>query len=99
LSELDFVVKQKPGTKICHADTLSQHVGTVTLANTLDKEIIRRDQDKDDFCIESNPGTISRKCEYFPENKGVIYKRHPLGKHQIVVPRTLVQTVVKENYD
>ena len=96
LSELDFVVEHRPGSKIGHADALSRHVGAVTLANTLDKESIRREQDKDDFCIERNPGTISRKCEFFRDNEGVIYKRHPRGKHQIVIPRTLIQTVIKE---
>ena len=99
LSELDFVVQHRPGAKIGHADALSRHVGAVTLANTLDKEGIRCEQTKDDFCIERNPGTISKKCEFFRDNECVIYKRHPRGKHHIVIPRTLVQTVIKENHD
>jgi len=61
LSELDFVVEHRQGPKIGHADAMRRHVGAVTLANTLDKESIRREQDKDDFCIEGNRGTISRK--------------------------------------
>jgi len=31
LSELDFIVQHRPGTKIAHVDALSRHVGTVTL--------------------------------------------------------------------
>jgi len=99
LSELNFVVQHRSGPKIGHADALSQHVGAVTLANTLDKQSIRREQTKDDFCIERKPGSISRKCEFFRDNEGVIYKSHPRGKHQIVIPRSLIQTVIKENHD
>ena len=65
LSELDFVGEHRPGPKIGHAAALSRNVGTDTLANTLGKESIRREQDKDDFCIEGNRGTISGKCEIF----------------------------------
>ena len=65
----------------------------------MNKESIRHEQTKDDFCIERNPGTISRKCEFFQDHEGVIFKRHPRGKHQIVIPRTLIQTVIKENHD
>jgi len=99
LSELDFVVEHRPGPKIGHADALSRHVGALTLANTLHKESIRREQTQDDFCIERKPGTISRKCELFRNNEGVIYKRHSRGKHQVVIPRTLIQAVIKENHD
>lgn len=49
LSELDLVVQHKSGSKIGHADTLSRHVDTVTLASTLDKESISREQNKDDL--------------------------------------------------
>ena len=73
LSDLEFVFENRPGPKIGHADALSRHVGAFTLAKTLDKESIRRDQTKDDFCIESNPGTISRKCEFFFETRRVSY--------------------------
>jgi len=41
LSELDFLVEQRSVHKIRHADALSQQVGTVMLANTLDKKSTR----------------------------------------------------------
>jgi len=65
LSELDFIVEHRPGSKICLADALSRHVGVVTFANNLNKESIRRDKTKDAFCIERNPGTNSKKCDFF----------------------------------
>ena len=99
LSELDFVVEHRAGSKIGHADALSRHVGTVTLASTLGKDSIRREQNRDEFCIKTNPGTISRKREFFRDDEGVIYKRRSRGKHQIVVPRALIQTVIRENHD
>ena len=99
LSELDFVVEHRAGSKIGHADALSRHVGTVTLASTLGKDSIRREQNRDEFCTKTNPGTISRKREFFRDDEGVIYKRRSRGKHQIVVPRALIQTVIRENHD
>jgi len=99
LSELDFVVEHSAGSKIGHADALSRHVGTVALASSLGKDSIRREQSRDDFCVKTNPGTISRKREFFREDEGVIYKRRYSGKHQIVVRRALIQTVIRENRD
>ena len=46
LSELDFSVEHRPGTKIAHVDTLSRHVGTVTVSNCLDKVTIFQEQRK-----------------------------------------------------
>ena len=40
LSDLDFVVEHRPGTKIAHADSLSRHVNTVMLNSCLDKATI-----------------------------------------------------------
>jgi hypothetical protein len=37
LSELDFVVQQRPGSKLSHIDSLSRHVRTVTHVFALDK--------------------------------------------------------------
>jgi len=62
---LEFVVEHRLGIKIGHANALSKHVGAVTLANIVDRESFRCENDKDDFCIERNPGTISKKCEFF----------------------------------
>jgi hypothetical protein len=50
LSELDFVVEHRPGTKIGHVDALRRHVGAVTLEDSLDRETIRSEQERDEFC-------------------------------------------------
>jgi transposase InsO family protein len=99
LSEFDFIVEHRPGTKIAHADALSRHVGTVTLDDNLDKENIRSEQERDEFCSKQNPGALSRNREFFRDEEGVIYKRRPQGNHQIVVPRTLIRAVIKENHN
>jgi hypothetical protein len=44
LSELDFVVEHKPGSKISHVDALSRHVGAVMHEYSLDKERILCEQ-------------------------------------------------------
>jgi hypothetical protein len=38
LSELDFVVEHKPGSKIAHVDALSRHVGIVSHKSRLDRD-------------------------------------------------------------
>ena len=39
LSQLDFVVEHKPGSKMGHVDALSRHVGSVTHDNALNKKM------------------------------------------------------------
>ena len=66
---------------------------------SLDKENIRREQEKDDFCTKENPGDFSSKYEFFRDKDGVMYRRRPQEKHQVVIPKTLIQKVLKENHD
>jgi len=47
LSELDFVVQHRAGTKMPHVDAPSRHVGTIVKGGTLDKEDVLREQAKD----------------------------------------------------
>jgi hypothetical protein len=61
LSELDFTVEHRAGSKIGHVDALSRHVGTVVGAEPLGKENVLREQKKDDFCIKQSPGTYRSK--------------------------------------
>jgi len=49
LSELNFVVEHKPGSKIGLLDALSRHVGAVMHEDSLDKERIFSEQQKDEF--------------------------------------------------
>ena len=51
LSELDFVVEHRAGTKMAHVDALSHHVGTLVQGGTLEKNDILREEAKDAFCL------------------------------------------------
>jgi hypothetical protein len=39
------------------------------------------------------------KTEFFRDENGVLYRHRPHDKHQIVVQRTLIQGVLKQNHD
>jgi hypothetical protein len=99
LSELDFVVEYRPGTKIAHADALNRHVGTVMLNSCLDKAKILQGQKKDAFCMKQNPGSYSSKSEFFLDNDGAMYTRQQNANHQLVVPETLIQEIIRHNHD
>jgi hypothetical protein len=43
LSELDFTVEHRPGTKIAYVDALSRHVGAVMRGGNLSQESVLRD--------------------------------------------------------
>ena len=70
LSELDFVVEHRPGTKIAHVHVLSRHVGTVTVNNSLDKVNILQEQKKDAFCTKQTTGSYSSNSDFFLDNEG-----------------------------
>ena len=57
LSELDFVVEHRAGSKIGHVDALSRHVGAILQEGILDRKNIFQEQTKDAFCTKQNPGT------------------------------------------
>ena len=99
LSELDFVVEHKPGSKIGHVDALSHHVGAVMHDNGLDKESILSKQKKVEFYTKQEPGTYSSKREFFLDKDSVVYRRRPCDKHQVVVPRSLIYDVIQENHN
>jgi len=99
LSELDFVVEHKPGSKIGHVDALSRHVGAVMNENSLDKERFLSEQQKDEFCTKQEPETYSSKREFFLDKDGVMYRRRPCDKHQVVVPRSLIYDIIQENHN
>jgi len=99
LSEPDFLVENRPGTKIAHVDALSRHVGTFTVNNCLDKATILQEQKKDAFCTKQTAGSYSSKSDFFLDNEGAMYRRQQSGKHQLVVPETPIREVIRENHD
>ena len=99
LSDLDFVVEHRAGSKISHVDALSRHVSTITHQNSLEKENILQEQKADAFGCTQNPGAYSSKNEFFLDNEVLMYRRQSNNKHQLVVPQTLVQDVIKANHN
>jgi hypothetical protein len=49
LAEFDFDVEYRAASKIKHVDALSRHVQTVTIDQTLSKELVRDEQKTDNF--------------------------------------------------
>ena len=99
LSELDFTIEHRPGSKIAHADALSRHVGTVKHGSNLDRENVLREQAKDAFCARQKPGAYHSKSEFFLDDDAILYKRNSKGNHQLIVPATLIHDVIRQNHD
>ena len=59
LSELDFVVQHRPGSKIGHVDALSRHVGPVMLERSLDRDHSLRTRGRLPY-IDVAPSTNTR---------------------------------------
>jgi len=91
LSELYFIVQHKPGSKTSHIDALIRHVGAVMHEDS--------EQQKDEFCTKQELGTYSSKRQFFLDEDGVMYRRQPGDKHQIVVPRSLIYDVIRERHN
>jgi transposase InsO family protein len=90
LSEYDFVVEHRPGTKMRHADALSRSVNQVERDLVLSREIIKDEQQKDEACREY------RHCENFwNDEEGVLYYQTNKGPPRIVTPSALILTVLK----
>ena len=99
LSELNFVVEHRAGTKIPYVDALSRHVGTISSENKLKPEEVLEEQRKDRFCKELKPGSYSSRLKFFYDDEGLIYRRQRNDKYQLLVPRALVNRVIRENRD
>jgi hypothetical protein len=98
LAELDFDVEYRAASKIKHVDALSRHVQTVTIDQTLSKELVRDEQKTDKFCNTLEVEKPKGKSEYFYDEEGVIYRRRKNGEHQLVDPQNLVTEVIALNH-
>jgi len=99
LSELHFTVEHRAGKKISHVDALSRHVGTVLNDKNLHREVVREEQAKDKFCQSLNVGSYQSNRKFFCDKEGLIYRRRRQGRHQLVVPTSLIQDVIRGNHD
>jgi hypothetical protein len=98
LSELDFTVEHRPGTKILHADALSRHVGIISCEDRFSPEEVRNGQGKDQLCVIIILEIISANRNSFTMTK-VSYTGDRNGKHQLLVFRELIRKVIRENHD
>ena len=77
--------------------SLSRHVGTVLDDGILSKEIILLEQRKDSFCKSQKPGKYSSRSKFLLDEDGVMYRCQPKTRYQLVVPRILVEDIIKMN--
>ena len=63
--DLDFVVQHRPGRKIGYADALSRHVAAIMPEYSLDKENIRREEEKMISVRNKIPGTFLAITNFF----------------------------------
>jgi len=99
LSELDFIVDHRSGSKIDHVDELIRQVGAVKNGTTLSKEMVLREEEKDAFCMKQIPRTYNGKREFCLDSDGILYKRKSNGKHQLAVPQKRMHDVMRPNHD
>ena len=64
LSEFDFVVEHRAGSKTGHVDALSRHVVAILQEGNLDRKNIFQEQAKDAFCTKQSPGTYKSRKEF-----------------------------------
>jgi len=96
LSEFGFIVEHEAGPKIGHMGALSRHVSAVMDDGILYKERTLWEQGKDALCKKQIPGTYSRRCEFFLDDNGVMYRCQSNDKHQLVVPKVLIHKKKKK---
>jgi len=65
LSQFDFSVEHRAGSKIAHVDALSRHVGAVMNQSSLNRENILREQQKDAFALNKIQGPILAGMNFF----------------------------------
>ena len=74
-------------------------MGTVLNNKYLHRKVVCDEQAKDKFCQSLNTGSYQSKCEFFCDKEGLIYRRRRQGRHQLVVPTSLIQDVIRANHD
>jgi len=99
LAEIHFTIEHRPGKKIPRVDVLSRHVDTVLHDGSLSPEDILQEKGKDKYCQSLKLGNYSEVYEFFRDDTGLIYRRRPEDKHQLLLPHSLIRDVIKANPD
>ena len=89
LSEYDYVVEHRPGTKMCHADALSRNINRIEQDLDLSREVIIERQRTDELCQE-----YQECADFFKDEEDILYYQELKGQPRIVIPKTLIQTVL-----
>lgn len=89
LSEYDYVDEHRPGTKMRHVDALSRSVNMVGKEAALSKEIIREEQEKDE-----TRNMYKDYENFWTDEDGILYGQGPGEQPRIVIPATLVPTML-----
>ena len=92
LSEYDYTVEHRPGTKMQHADALSRSINVVDKGLLLSREVVRCEQEKDEAC-----NRYKGYENFWTDEDGILYRQGPKEYPRVVIPATLVLTVL-ENY-
>jgi hypothetical protein len=109
LSEYDFEIIYELGKKHINADVLSRHIAAVqsvmeTTPTTddldLTRDMIGREQRTDTYCQQEKENVISGSEQNFcVDENGILFHGNNCQNGQIVVPKTVVQTVIEHNHD
>ena len=80
---------------------IRQEPASVTLTHEADTQAKRKflRTNKDHFSNDQKPNVRSSKSEYILDDDGVMYKRRQTHQHQLVVPKALVQDIIKANHN
>jgi len=89
LSEYDFTVEHRPGTKMSHADALSRHVNLIEKDLVLSREVILGEQEQDDLCKQ-----YKQYENFWIDKNGILYRQEAREPPRVVIPATLVNTVL-----
>ena len=89
LSEYDYVVEHRPGIKMRNADALSRSINKIEGELVLSKDVIEEEKAKDEACTR-----YSAQEHIWKDDDGVLYRQEPKNQPRVVIPETLVPTVL-----
>jgi hypothetical protein len=89
LSEYDYVVENRPGTRMRHADDLSRNINWRGKDINLSRDVLKEEQEKDNQCLE-----YKHYENFWVDEDGILCNQEVKGQHRIVIPETLVHTVL-----
>jgi len=112
LGEYEFEIEHKPGKKHVNADSLSRHIASVkpegaTLKEIseltevgLTREVVLKKQREDAYCRGKVEEIEAQQALGFVlSTDGLLYKGDKLSEAKLVVPETLIRSVIQMHHD